>query len=49
MARIPVECSEDMKYRFHKAVFEEDKTMSEVIRSWISDYLTLYEKNRETA
>lgn len=49
MARIPVECSEDMKQRFHKIVFDQNKTMSEVIRSWILDYLTLYEKNREVA
>lgn len=49
MARIPVECPDDMKRRFHKAVIEEGKNMNGLIRSWISEYLTHYEKNREIA
>lgn len=50
MARIPVEGVSDIdKQRFYDKLTKEGVSASAKIREWISDYLSLEDKNREIA
>ena len=50
MARIPVEGVSDIdKQRFYDKLTKEGESASAKIREWISDYLSLDDKNREIA